>query len=644
MEAMRCKWNWRHPFVFGRLDFGNFEKFNKKEDFWGVGCVTLHYRDRKDLIGIAKTQTKLHLPYAFSARYKRPGRSFRCDGFVEWCYEEIGLNNGQGFEDDKYKVYGKEVKVKIYANDIDDCSDGSGITRVQLWVGEPDDTPEEMPGFRIMGDDDDEDYPADHDYTYTWDTTLTIQKDGHDEPLFPNGDYILKTVAFDQAGNKAEAELAVEVANAEKYLYVHIEPSYVETDGSNNDRTGAFDVYVEVWDFGKCPEEGCSPEGCVPKKEGTQNWYYDGEEGKYKQEVCCKYFDAEPKQDTEISGTVVLSPLHPDINLLSESSGLWKNGWDGAIEITDGVGFMGEVRYRDKDGNSISGRRMVFLVEASMGNANGNDLLMINPIFLEPDALGGNTYEYQSRGIRGNFEPTPSVGNWGKEDCPPEDCYHRYCYVPRFSAECGDGNSCFWNYPGMGDRYKKTWCEMLKEWAIRTWSAWSNEPFPVQVTISHYIEYYYLLAHMNKWSGQDEYHKRVLAAQKQRIPYHAVNPDTGEILTSENIGCAVVLAKFHKYATFPSYNFHVLFSPTVTCQSSGVARVIHEEIDEEIKEYDFGDVSSLFNGDEYIKVEFHPDESILPTLFPYEGEYNLPYPRTILKFQSGPQIMVIPSS
>lgn len=111
---------------------------------------------------------------------------FRCDALVEYCYESIG----EGFfTDDEEKrcwfhdregnwqwpifypdalrgrmteaeVILPEVRIesseegtlKAYASDGDD---GSGITMVEFWDGEPDDTPDEAPGVRLRWDDHD---------------------------------------------------------------------------------------------------------------------------------------------------------------------------------------------------------------------------------------------------------------------------------------------------------------------------------------------------------------------------------------------------------------------------------------------------------------------------------------------------------
>ena len=286
---------------------------------------------------------------------------------------------------------------------------------------------------------------------------------------------------------------------------------------------------------------------------------------------------------------------------------------------------------------------MLIYGEMSLGEGEGTiggvGLLMVNPVFLKPEATEENSYQYQFRGIRGNFEPEGSVGKWRREthpDEPPYSCGFQGYYFPFLAPECG---STCWS-DSAGDPYERTWCAMLKRWATRVWSAWSNDPFPVQRTQAHCIIYQYLLALGDGRSTYHEYHFRMMSAQKYRVPYHALHPDLGEIL--ENVTCAVALAKFDRNVHYAA-NLHYLFSPSITCKSSGVARVIHENEEDDAVLYGFGDVSHLFNGSEFIKVEYHPDESILPTLLPYEGAYRLDYSDSILAFENEyPQIMVIP--
>ena len=430
----------------------DFQYFVDSGQCWGVRTsdkLIAEYR-----VKIIETAMKqLDCKYSLVGGYKRPGVSFRCDGLVEYCYEialgdewKPGKNGGivkndffrprrgctvltprrqfnrlsaqdnaffvrlifakrEGMifhkpieikgeevlpdENGKYKVYGDEVRVNVNASDIDWEDDGSGITRVQLWVGEPDDTPLNMPGFRIIGEDDDKDYPDEHDYTYYWDTTK--KKDG--EPLFPDGNYTLKAIAFDQAGNKAEAEIQVEVANLEdKYLHVSVVPADVRsvgTGGNTEDdpphyKTETFDITVEAWNYGEC--DPCTPEGCVRKKEGTQNWIYgQDEEGywRWKKETVCESYTTEPVRDETWTGSVTLSPL-------KNAAGLFKEGWDGTITITAedyGKKTIEGVTY--KSDNDISPHpeggnfhTALLIWGKASGVDDGNALLLINPVYV----------------------------------------------------------------------------------------------------------------------------------------------------------------------------------------------------------------------------------------------------------------------
>ncbi len=261
MEALYGP-TWK-PRKLGELTFNNFKKFYEADVFWGIRARKLDYKDRRKLVEIAEAQTKLRPRYALRGGYKKPGISFRCDGFVEWCYEQVGVDivpndwwrprRGRTgltpalqfaslavrtgkfqklhfgtkekpdepiyindkpvpLKDGKYIVYGDKVKIKIYASDLDKDKDGSGITRFELWIGEPDDTPDKMPGLRSLKDD--TDYSADNNYTHIWDTT---EKDNQGKPLFPGGDYILKAKAYDQAGNYKLTSIPVAIG-VEKIL------------------------------------------------------------------------------------------------------------------------------------------------------------------------------------------------------------------------------------------------------------------------------------------------------------------------------------------------------------------------------------------------------------------------------------------
>ena len=419
----------------GVHSYYDFQYFLDAENFWGVRTsIKLDFEERTRIVEYALYQEDKKCKYDFFHGYKHPGLSFRCDGLVEYCYERVGIDiiendwwcirrgynplcpniqmralqiqnktefpvltfgkyddegekiygpieiSGEDIdpdENDKYKVYGDKVKVKIYASDIDVDNDGSGITRVQLWVGDPDDTPEEMPGFRIVGSDDDKDYPRDHDYTYTWDTT----EEEDDEPLFPDGDYTLKAIAFDQAGNKKEATLPVEVASPEKYLHVRIAPAYVESH--NTDKTDPFTIYVQVYDYGI---GGTTPEGGVNKKEGTQS--YKIVDGKPALEKCYTDQVEQATKDSTFNGIVNISTLFSDIDgisLYKENPDGTLEKWDGILELTNGYGDtsdIGKIRYKTNDGSELTGSGRI-LPQAKKVLIRGNDLLLVNYEYID---------------------------------------------------------------------------------------------------------------------------------------------------------------------------------------------------------------------------------------------------------------------
>ena len=656
IEAFRLAW-WKmmYRMRLGEVSSSDFEKFTERNDFWGVGAHKLHYKDRRKLVKNATSQRGTR--YALTRGYKSPGKSFRCDGLVEWCYESVGVDivpndwfmpwrnrtwltpalqwfnssarigkfqelrfgtkedpdeviciDGEpiSLEDGKYKVYG-EVEVKIYASDLDDDNDGSGITRLELWVGEPDDTPEEMPGLRLLRDD--TDYPADNDYTCTWDTTQ--EKDG--EPLFPNGDYPLKAIAFDQAGNKKEATLQVEVANAEKYLCVRAEPVFLANSG------GTCKITVELWDYGECPEAGCLPEGCVRKKEGTQSWYYDDVEGKYMLEKCCEEFEMKPApcDDEEFSAVVELSPLH----VLGESAGLYKDDdWDGTIEITyqggKVCGSIGGIGYRDINGNLLpSDNRRTVLISARCNVAKGAGILMINPIILKP-----TEHNSEKRLSSRRFAET---------------------YGP---AWFGAAN----------------WARVLEEWDVATYGAWgyfSDKVIGPSGQLMYCKTVSYMDHHVNPHYGYR------VSALKIKLSYHAVHPDTGEILT--DVVSATPIAEFdgiyggggaNVYYTpdAPGVSGDDELHPIIKCVTTGVSVTVTNEWDAEHGQYEFGDVKSIFDGSEFVEVEFHPDDSIVPDFQPFGNSVYPPYrpywnKEHRIKFKNGlpynyPWIMVVPKA
>jgi len=199
-----------------------FEDFYTGYIFWGVYTkLSLCATQRRVIVDTAENQKGCR--YEFFWGYKSPDESFRCDGLVEYCYEEAGADivgfdtwltltpmgqrnalseresaevveakiheiNIKGstapFKNGKYWV-DEDATIVPYAND---GPNGSGITLMELWLGEPDDTPDEMPGKRLMLDD--TDYRIIHIYSYAW-FINTVEEGGYD--LYVKG--------YDQAGN-----------------------------------------------------------------------------------------------------------------------------------------------------------------------------------------------------------------------------------------------------------------------------------------------------------------------------------------------------------------------------------------------------------------------------------------------------------
>jgi len=132
---------------------------------------------RRDLINYAASQIGQVEYNWFNLsginRIKAPFYSFRCDGFVEWVYESIGVNGYTGYftneeEDSEFSIFfpaallGRMSDVALVAPlitvkdlnnniipqngitnevqlkaEVSDGNTGSGITRVELWEGPP---------------------------------------------------------------------------------------------------------------------------------------------------------------------------------------------------------------------------------------------------------------------------------------------------------------------------------------------------------------------------------------------------------------------------------------------------------------------------------------------------------------------------
>jgi len=417
----------------------DFQTFLDTKDFWGVRTSDqLDAKDRRDIIDAAKDQVDPEIDYDFFEGYRSPGVSFRCDGLVEWCYETVGIDivpdpdwwcvkkgrnllapniqfrnlqeqnkakfstltfgkedeQGQKIygpieidgeeiepeEDGKYNVHGEEVEVKIYANDIDDDSDGSGIARLELWVGEQDDTPDEMPGLRLLRDN--TDYPADNDYAYTWDTT---EKDDHGEPLFPNGDYTLKAIAFDQAGNTKETYINVKIEELPYYFHVQLSPEYVET-GSPVSQTETFTITVQCYNYGTSVNP--PPEGMVNKLSGTESYVKNDDDEWRKEKINPDCTVPEEWEKSDYAGEVSFGIA----NIINSAYELYAGGEKlETLELADGAGTISGAVIKAEDGD-IGDNHLFLIISASDGAGDGNGALMVNPI-----VIGGYVTDYKQK-------------------------------------------------------------------------------------------------------------------------------------------------------------------------------------------------------------------------------------------------------
>lgn len=199
----------------------NFKKFYDCGTFWSVRTNSdLTWKQRLAIVHCAERQIKCK--YSF-IRYKSPRRSFRCDGLVEYCYEQVGvdliphdiwgppktfiwqqiLTPWTQMHSGKFEIRTeaevKEVRLvepsgpgslDAYASDGEY---GSGITMVEFWHGYPDDTPfEGGTGIRLFKGWDPHNEDLGGNYTHNY---------------YPNQVDHLYVKAFDQAGNYKIASL-----------------------------------------------------------------------------------------------------------------------------------------------------------------------------------------------------------------------------------------------------------------------------------------------------------------------------------------------------------------------------------------------------------------------------------------------------
>ena len=396
-----------------------FQKFYDNGSFWGVKTIKLSAYQRQQIIATAKS--KKDKPYSFFRGYKGPD-SFRCDGLVEYCYEQAGVGyfyEGEwvrGIVDDKswmsltpkkqmnyladparfdhytpqfdliefgeledvicidgepvepdndgYYHINKNCTVKAYA---DDGENGSGIARFELWLEETDDTPDEMPGKRLKVFN--EEYKRDHDYSYDWDISDV-------EP----GEYELYAKAFDQAGNTKETYINVKIEKT-YYFHVQLSPEYVET-GSPVSQTQTFTLTVQCYNNGTGELQAEEGKKYVNKKAGTESWWW------YNNGLSGDERVAEWRKEKINPNCIVPEQWEKSAYAGEVSFGLNTSGYElyaggeklETLELVDGTGSISVV-IKAEDGD-IRNDRLFLIISASDGTGSGNNALMVNPILV----------------------------------------------------------------------------------------------------------------------------------------------------------------------------------------------------------------------------------------------------------------------
>lgn len=203
-------------------------KAEGEDDFWGPAYfLGLSASQRRAIVGTALSFSNAE--YGFFGNYKNPDGtppSFRCDGLVEYCYE-IALgdewapgNNGGIVIDDAWDTMWPELQYQCLIEresgdepqilvkdssgqeipdgeltsdhniivEATDGDNGSGITRLEVWRGAPNDSGTEIMSFR-----DGTNYDIDHTYTLN---------------NLPGGDIYIRI--FDQAGNELVYNILIE--------------------------------------------------------------------------------------------------------------------------------------------------------------------------------------------------------------------------------------------------------------------------------------------------------------------------------------------------------------------------------------------------------------------------------------------------
>jgi hypothetical protein len=153
-----------------------FEQFLDGQAYWGSyrANFTLTAEQRRNMVVVARNQIGATYELTGWPDIKNPGVSFRCDGLVEYVYEQVGVNGGVGFftdaEEEQYVevfypsalmsrmtrdtgVASPTIKIMDSGSEIasggatngqnisieaTDTESGSGLAGLKIWLGNPD--------------------------------------------------------------------------------------------------------------------------------------------------------------------------------------------------------------------------------------------------------------------------------------------------------------------------------------------------------------------------------------------------------------------------------------------------------------------------------------------------------------------------
>ncbi|MFH1905216.1 MAG: hypothetical protein ABIK53_06830 [bacterium] len=446
-----------------------FHDFREDGDFWGVKTIKLSSLRRQQIVNIAKS--KRGYKYNFFKGYKGPD-TFRCDGLVEYCYEQAGKDivpgdtwspvvaalpgrilltpkkqmdyladparfeqytpqfdlikfgeledviciDGEPVEPDYDGYYhiNKNCAIKAY---VSDGEYGSGIARFELWLGEPDDTPEKQgeddnTGIRLDKNNDKHELCSWNNFD--WDISD-----------IKSGDYKVYAKVFDQAGNTKETYINVKIEEPPYYFHVQLSPEYVVTDGSEESQTQAFTITVQCYNYGTS-ETKPQVEGkrYVDKKEGTESWWHYINKAQNidewrKEKINPDCIAPEEWGKSDYAGEVSFGIA----NIINNAYELYAGGEKlETLELVDGAGSISGVVIKAEDGN-IGDNHLFLIISASDGAGSGNNALMVNPILVDVNVyddgetsplkkLGGMVFFQTADEAWEHAVNTFNIGNW----------------------------------------------------------------------------------------------------------------------------------------------------------------------------------------------------------------------------------------